>query len=46
MRAELVVELQMRAFAEQMQVQVGQDRREAVASSISTSLSPKRARSR
>ena len=30
MRAELVVELQMRAFAEQMQVHVGQDRREAV----------------
>ena len=30
MRAELVVELQVRAFAEQMQVHVGQDRREAV----------------
>ena len=30
MRAELVVELEMRAFAEQMQVHVGQDRRKAV----------------
>ena len=30
MRAELVVELQMRAFAEQVEVEIGQDRRKPV----------------